>query len=210
MTYRIFKKLFLIAGVFCLACVGCVSAAWTYYLPAGQTTHSVPTKITQWVYLPEGNDTTELGESYTGVAKVVLDDMRYGLNKDGLILQAFGDKKLLEQGVVHSAQNNLSGGALKNALAAANAEHLQFVVRQINGTDPIEYYLYMFEKVNDTEQIVEVYRVHLKTTVINGVSDGVYKQVEVKLGTSKTYSPEGANFVSVNPLLWVETKNPTT
>lgn len=210
MTFGLLKKLSLFAVGFCLLCVGGVSAVWTYYFPAEEKTQTVAPNITQWVYLPEGNLDTEMGESYTGVTEVVLNNKTYGVNNpNGMIIQAFNSEKLPEQGIVHSAQNNLSGGALKNALKAANAQELQFVIRAIDGTNPVEYYLYMFEAVTATKQSIGVYRVHLTTTITNGVSDGVYKTVDVKFGQGETYTPIGANFMSMNPLTWVETAPPT-
>ena len=142
--------------------IGGVAATWNY---AGFDAKPFDSEINlemDWVYLPEGDDTVHVGLSYTGLVEVVLNDLKYGINPNGTIVKAFDDKKLLEKGIVHSVQNNLSFGNLKNVLAAANSQHLQFTITHRQGTNPMEYDLYMYEVVHSTGEIVGVYCAYLK------------------------------------------------
>ena len=154
----------------------------------------------EWIYLPEGDTTIHLGKSYTGVVDVVLNSLKYGINNGGTIVKAFNDGKLLEKGIVHSVQNNLSFGNLKNVLAEANSQHLQFTITQISGTNPMEYYLYIYEVVKTKGIIVGVYRVHLKKVEANGD----YEMADADYGEGETYSPKNSGLLAVNPLSWVE------
>ena len=208
MAFRLLKNCILAAFTFCIFCVGSAYAYWQYFSPSEPLSKDFGINIEDWIFLPEGNQTTELGASYTGLLEVILNDLRFGINPGGLIREAFGDKKLLEPHIVHSAQNNLSGGNLNNALSAANAQNLQFVVQEIEGKDPMEYYAYMFERVRDKGQIVNVYKVHLCATATEGSSKLIYTIVDTKFGQAETYVPVGGKFVSVKPGSWQQISLP--
>mgnify|MGYP003303091361 CR=1 FL=1 len=208
MSFR--RILSCVLGLISLLTIGGVSATWNYAKGGilEDVNQSVDLAITEWIYLPDEEDTeteVEVGHSYLGVLEVVLNDSKFGINPDGMIPNAFYDGKLLEDGIVHSKQNNLSKGNLNNVLAKANSQHLQFTVTLIEGTNPIEYYLYIYEEVTAENQTVGVYRIHIVKQ-----ENGLYGRGSVKYGEAITYKPKGAGFDAVKVSDWVEKPAPKT
>ena len=208
MSFR--RILSCVLGLISLLTIGGVSATWLYANGGilEDVNQSVDLAITEWVYLPdeEAPDTeVEVGHSYLGIIEVVLNNIKYGINHDGLLPDALYDGKLYEEGILHSKQNNVSGGVPKNVLAAANSEHLQFTLTHDDTVNPRKYYLYIYEEVSSADKVIGVYLVH-----ITKQEDGLYDRSLIQYGETITYQPRGASFYAANIADWVEKPVPKT
>ncbi len=208
---RFFKPLLIALGTVALATTAGVFSMWEYAgSQVGIQSGDVVVSLVQWVYLPgtDGDDSVDIGENHNTLMIAILEHTKQGLNFSDFLIDGIDSDKG-EKDVLHSQQNNISGGTPKKffSTGAYNTQNLDFVIQRVVDAEVESYYIYTFED-NDLvgtveESWVPCYQILIQAVgVLNGRTQ--YDQMVVKQGHATLHIPKGYGFLSINPFTWEE------
>ena len=211
---RFLKPLLVALGMVAIATTAGVFSTWEYAgTQVGIQSGDLGIDLIEWVYLPgtDGDDTVEIGENHNALITMRLEHTKQGLNFSDFLINGIDSNKV-EKDVLHSQQNNISGGTPKKFFSTDtyNTQYLDFVIQRVVDAEVESYYVYTFEDEDLSGTVQETW-VPCYQTLIQavGVSNGrtQYDQVAVKQGRAKLHKPKGYSFLSINPFAWEEVKN---
>ena len=210
---RFFKTLLISLGTIAVATTAGVFATWEYAgSQVGISSGDVGLNLVEWVYLPgtDGDDTVDIGENHNALITAILEHTKQGLNFSDFLIDGIDSNKG-EKDVLHSQQNNISGGTPKKFFSTGdyNTQNLDFVIRRIVDAEIESYYVYTFEDDDLVGTVgvswVPCYQILIQAVgVLNGRTQ--YDQITVKQGRAPLHTPKGYSFLSINPFEWEEVK----
>lgn len=213
---RFFKPLLIIFGLVALTTTAGVFSTWEYAgSQVGIQSGDLHVSLIEWVYLPgtDGDDTVDVGENHNALILAILEHTKQGLNFSDFLINGIDSNKG-EKDILHSQQNNISGGTPKKFFSTGdyNTQNLDFVIQRVVDAEVESYYVYTFEDDDLVgtvgESWVPCYQILLEAVgVVNGRTQ--YEQIKVKQGRATLHIPKGYSFLSINPLNWEEVKNNT-